>query len=275
MRLDEMTVGLLRRALDIYAEAAYEGEGLPDVPLPSDNSAPLDSCLTVFSDETRVTGEAQVHRYVLRLGNARYPFMKLVLHEHLVEGEYVFEVDTHDSMFDLQSPDESAAFAELKAFNQDLKAEVEAALHDAGVPTAAQLKGLVAGNPHRREAPNGLRLLVVDDDRDIAATVATLLRARGYEVDVLHDGIEAVEAADPERYDLILMDNEMPRLTGFVACAELKSRERTRGIPVLIATAGQLSLSQLDAADGFLVKPFRAELLFSMIDHMLSHRGAL
>jgi CheY-like chemotaxis protein len=49
----------------------------------------------------------------------------------------------------------------------------------------------------------------------------------------------------------------------------LKSREETREIPVLIATAGSLTLQQLDAADGFMVKPFRAELLFSILEHML------
>jgi hypothetical protein len=52
----------------------------------------------------------------------------------------------------------------------------------------------------------------------------------------------------------------------------LKSCERTRTLPVLIATAGSLTLRQLDAADGFLVKPFRMELLFSILEHMLGRR---
>jgi CheY-like chemotaxis protein len=270
VRLDEMNVGLLRRALSAYRGAAFEENGDPDVALPADDQAPLREGLGAFVDETQRTGDELVHRYALRLGNARYPFMKLVLQEHLVEGEFFFEVDTHDSMFELQGADEAAAFAELRRFNQEVKVRVEQALSDQGLPTASDLRGLVDGRPTRRAPPNGLTILVVDDDYAIAATVATLLRARGYEVDVKHDGIEAVEAADPDRHDLILMDNEMPRLNGFVACGELKAREATCAIPVLIATAGQLSLGQLDAADGFLVKPFRAELLFSMIEHLLS-----
>jgi hypothetical protein len=52
----------------------------------------------------------------------------------------------------------------------------------------------------------------------------------------------------------------------------LKQRPDTARIPVLIATAGSLTLQQLDAADGFMVKPFRMELLFSILDHMLGRK---
>ena len=275
MRLDEMTVGTLRRVLAVYARESFADGQLPPLALPDDDALPIDAALGLFVDETRRTGQELVHRYALRLGNSRYPFMKLVLQEHLVEQEFFFEVDTHDEMFELDNPDEAAAFAELKRWNLDVKARVEAALGEAGLPTAAEIRGIVSTRPVRRVEPTGRRILVVDDDRAIAATVATLLRARGYEVDVLHDGIDAVDAADPARHDLILMDNEMPRLNGFSACGVLKSREHTRNIPVLIATAGSLTLNQLDAADGFLVKPFRMELLLSMIEHMLSRRPAL
>lgn len=270
-----MTVGLLRRVIDIYGREAFEGATPPVVKLPGDDNAPVSEGLSAFIDECRRTGQQLVHRYVLRLGNARYPFMKLVLQEHLVEGEYVFEVDTHDTMFELGDPDEAATFAELKRWNGSVKQSVEKALDEAGLPTAAMLKGLVDTRPAPRAPINGKRVLVVDDDRAIAATVAALLRARGFEVDVVHDGVEAVESVDPARHHLVIMDNEMPRLNGFVACAELKSRPATRDIPVLITTAGALTLAQLDAADGFLVKPFRMDLLFSMIDHLLARRDAL
>ena len=278
MQIGQMSVGLLRQVIDCYLNEAFEDCDHPPVALPEDDGLPLSDALGCFADESREEG-AKVHRYVLRLGNARYPFMKLVLQEHLIEDEFFFGVDTHDGMFDsmLNSGDkvERAALDGVKAYNADVKQRVEQAWRDHQLPTAAVLKGLVEMRPARRHESTGLGVLLVDDDVDIAETVSLLLRASGYEVEVQHDGMAAVEHADAERHDLILMDNEMPRLTGFEACRELKAREATKDIPVLIATAGKLTLQQLDAADGFLVKPFRIDLLLSMMDHLLSRARGL
>ena len=272
MQLEAITVGLLRRAIGLYEQHAWQGHSEVELDLPGADEAPIQTCLEAFRDETQVEGRHTVRRYSLRLGNPRYPFMKLVLQEHLVEGEFFLEVDTHDGMFDLVDDGEAESFAELKAYNLRVKEAVEGALAESGLPTAARLKGLVQTPPAGRVEPNGRTILLVDDDQAIAETLALLLRGRGYTVDVLHDGIDAVEAADGERHDLILMDNEMPRLNGFEACQEIKSRPGTQDIPVLIATAGSLTLRQLDLADGFLVKPFRIELLLNMLDHMLARR---
>jgi CheY-like chemotaxis protein len=269
MQLAAMTVGLLRRALAVYDQEAWGSAAPPAVEVPGSDDDAVDEALARrFKDDSAQTGDTIVRRYVLQRGNPRYPFMKLVLQEHLVEGEFFFEVDTHDQMFDLDG-DEGREFAEVKRYNLDVKHRVEEAWGRARLPTAAHLKGLVETRPTRRSQPNGRSLLVVDDDRDIADTLALLLEARGYRVTTLDDGRDVVEQADPTRHDLILMDNEMVHLSGFEACRVLKSQERTRSIPVLIATAGSLTLRQLDDADGFLVKPFRMELLFSMLEHLL------
>jgi len=274
MRLEGMTVGQLRRAIAVYSGIVWGGAMAP-VDLPGGDDDPLEPLLPRLTDETLRTGEQATRRYALRLGNPRYPFMKLVLQEYLVEGEFFFGVDTHDRMFDGASAQEQVELDAIRRSNLELKARVEAAWDEAGLPTAKHIKGLVAAWPARREPPNGRRILLVDNDRDIAATLALLLEARGYRVDVLHDGREAVEQADPVRHDLILMDNEMQHLNGFEACRVLKSRPATAGLPVLIATEGALTLQQLDAADGFLVKPFRLELLFSMLDHVLGRQEHL
>lgn len=272
MRLEAITVGLLRRAVGLYEQHAWHGSSEVPVTLPGADGDAFEVCRSAFRDETQIEGRHTVRRYSLRLGNPRYPFMKLVLQEHLVEGEFFLEVDTHDGMFELADDSEAESFAELKAYNERVKDAVEGALAEAGLPTATGLKGLVQTLPTGRVEPNGRTILLVDDDQAIAATLALLLRGRGYEVEVLHDGMDAVEGADASRHDLILMDNEMPRLNGFEACQELKSRPATADIPVLIATAGALTLRQLDLADGFLVKPFRIELLLNMLDHMLARR---
>jgi len=272
-----MTVGLLRRAIAVYAEVAWVGWPMPPVALDGNDDDPLEPLLVrlveagTVADETLRSGEIATRTFTLRLGNPRYPFMKLVLQEHLVEGLFFFSVDTHDQMFGGEEAQgaEAIELQELKRANLELKERIERAWDAAGLPTAAHIKGLVDTWPTRPGAPNGRHILLVDNDRDIAGTLAVLLRARGYEVTVLEDGSEAVEQADPAIHDLILMDNEMKYLDGCQACRVLKSRPATAKIPVLIATAGALSLQQLDAADGFLVKPFRMELLFSILDHML------
>ncbi len=272
MHLQAITVGLLRRALALYAEVAWAGGAMPTVELPGRDDEPISVALPAFTDETLRGGENATRRYTLRLGNPHYPFMKLVLQEHLVEAEFFLSVDTHDRMFDGMDGGEAAELAEVKRRNLEIREAVEQAWDRAGLPTAAHIKGLVATWPARRELPNGRRILLVDNDRDIAGTLAMLLEARGYAVQVCDDGRDAVEQADPVRHDLILMDNEMKHLNGFEACRMLKSRPATARIPVLIATAGSLTLQQLDAADGFMVKPFRMELLFSILDHMLGRK---
>ena len=85
--------------------------------------------------------------YSLRLGNARYPFMKLVLQEHLVEGEYFLSVDTHDQMFETDDPAEQHALVALRRANFEIKDAVESAWGAAGLPTARHVKGLVEGWP--------------------------------------------------------------------------------------------------------------------------------
>jgi len=275
-----MTVGHLRRALAVYGRIAWDDEPMPAIELPGRDEDPLAPALSglverhIAQDETLRSGVLPTRRITLRLGRPGYPFMKLMLQEHLVEGEFFFEVDTHDQMF-CEEGEEAAEVRALKAKNLQLKEAIEHALDEAGLPTARHIKGLVESWPARRAPPNGRRILLVDNEADIAATLAMLLEGAGYEVDVCHDGREAIERADPSRHDLVLMDNEMQDLNGFEACRVLKSRPATARLPVLIATAGALTLSQLDAADGFMVKPFRMELLFSILEQMLGRKERL
>jgi CheY-like chemotaxis protein len=280
VRLQDLTVGHLRRALAVYAAVAWDEEPINAIELPGAADDLLEPALAglvergVAQDESLRSGEQATRRYALRLGRPGYPFMKLMLQEHLVEGHFFLEVDTHDQMF-REEGEEAGQIRALKQRNLQVKEAVERALDEAGLPTARHIKGLVESWPARRAPSNGRRILLVDDEVDIAATLALLLEGAGYEVEVCHDGMQAVERADATRHDLVLMDNEMPRLNGFEACRVLKSNPVTARLPVLIATAGQLTLSQLDAADGFMVKPFRMELLFSILEHMLGRRERL
>ena len=193
--------------------------------------------------------------------------MKFVIEEHLIRGEYFLAVDTHDQMF--AASDDSEELIELRRFNAELKRRIESAWRDRDLPTVAHLKGLMETQLVNREAPRGQCFLLVDDDEEAAETLCMLLEARGFEVDRAANGQEALDLADAERHDLIIMDVEMPVLDGLEACRRLKAKEATRDIPVLLATAGALDLRTVHPADAFLVKPFQAEILFSFLHHLL------
>ena len=79
------------------------------------------------------------------------------------------------------------------------------------------------------------RVLVVDDDPNLAAGVAENLRAEGYEVDSVGDGRKAVDWFDTHSCDLIVLDVMLPGLDGFGVCSTLRGRGTTT--PVLFLTA--------------------------------------
>ena len=91
MRLENMTPAHVRRALDVYLERTWpEGCGsTPAVTLAGlEGKRDLDELFGCF--EQVHGGGGGLNRYTLRLGNSRYPFMKFVVQEHLVNGEYFF-----------------------------------------------------------------------------------------------------------------------------------------------------------------------------------------
>jgi PAS domain S-box-containing protein len=91
-----------------------------------------------------------------------------------------------------------------------------------------------AGGP--AAAPARTRILVVDDNRDSADSLAMLLRLTGHEVHVAHDGLEAVGGAEVFRPDVVLLDIGLPKLNGYEVARRIR-RERGDGV-VLIALTG-------------------------------------
>lgn len=81
------------------------------------------------------------------------------------------------------------------------------------------------------------RILVVDDNVDSASTLATLLELNGNHVDIAHDGLQAVEAANRLRPDVVLLDLGMPKLNGYDACRRIR-QESWSEKTVLIALTG-------------------------------------
>ena len=90
--------------------------------------------------------------------------------------------------------------------------------------------------PERQQAPGAetaRRVLVVDDNRDIAASLAMLLRLHGHEVETAHDGLAGVEAAERFRPGVVLLDIGMPNLDGYGACLRIREQPWGRHIAIV------------------------------------------
>ena len=272
MRLEHMTPAHVRRALDVYLTHAWPSGPSQNSAITPEQLDGISALEDLFQRFERVEGGGGgLKRYCLRLGNSRYPFMKFVVQEHLVNGEYFFSVDTHDNLDIRPDNPDFEAWEELKTFNRDLKREIEAAWDSAELPTNADLCALLEELARvEREESKRTTILLVDDEAQVAAGLAALLRARGYEVEVARDGLEALErlACDPLP-DLVLLDYEMPQLDGEEVLRRLRRDARTSHLPVLLATASTIDLSRLRRVSGLLRKPYPRHVLFEMIARLL------
>lgn len=272
MKLSTLTAETIARAIAIYQELAYGPGRKRTIELPSTGGP--EALLAMFQREAAPAGAGPACcRYTLRLGNRNYPFMKLLLQEHLVPGEFYFGVDTHDQL-DIKPdyPDHEQWLA-VRKFNRELKQQIERGFEQAGLDTAATLRRLlVGGGPSAGPEHCGV-VLVVDDEEDLADAVAALFARRGWRVVKVHDGAAAVAAASTLLPDLVLLDYELPELDGLEVIERLRGDAATKGVPVLLSSAARLSLADMQRADGFLAKPFPEALLFEVVDRVLRARG--
>ena len=118
------------------------------------------------------------------------------------------------------------------------------------------------------------KILVVEDDADYREMIMVFLRRSGYDGVEAATGFEAVSQARVTRPDLIIMDLDMPAMTGDQATARLKADPSTRHIPVIVTTAfsyGSLVDRAITAgADEIIHKPFQLKLLHAAMQRHLS-----
>jgi two-component system phosphate regulon response regulator PhoB len=116
----------------------------------------------------------------------------------------------------------------------------------------------------RMEAPASAsavpRVLVAEDEPDIAALVAYQLTREGYRVETAGSGLEALEAVGREIPDLLVLDRMLPGLSGDEVLKQLKMEPATANIPVLVLTAKREQEDRIEGlelgADDYLTKPF-------------------
>src|SRR5258708_30061976 len=119
-----------------------------------------------------------------------------------------------------------------------------------------------------------MRLLLTEDDPEIARVIAKVLREHGYAVDIAGDGEQALYNAEVHSYDLAILDVRLPIKDGFSVCREL--RKRSFGAPILLLTAmddvEDVICGLNCGADDYLTKPFDFPVLLARV-HALLRRG--
>lgn len=117
------------------------------------------------------------------------------------------------------------------------------------------------------------RILVVDDEPDITALVAYHLARAGYLVTTAASGSEAIRAAKEARPDLVILDLMLPGISGYDILAELRSREETRDVGVILLTARREEADRIRGlslgADDYLTKPFSPQELILRVAAVL------
>lgn len=112
-----------------------------------------------------------------------------------------------------------------------------------------------------------MRILMIEDDKDLCEAVSVHLKREGYEVDFCHDGEDGLHFGLQNAYDLILLDRMLPGIDGISVLTSLRGRGYST--PVLMITARDGIGDRVDGldagADDYLVKPFAAEELLARI----------
>ncbi len=119
------------------------------------------------------------------------------------------------------------------------------------------------------------KVLVVDDDRDLRSTVGSALSESSHEVDYASDGEEAVNRVRAGKYDLVLLDMNMPRMNGSEALKEIKAHDPSIIVILLTAFANVRDAVETtrEGAWNYLEKPIRAENLVALVDRALRARN--
>ena len=120
------------------------------------------------------------------------------------------------------------------------------------------------------------RILIAEDDPNIRLGLVATLESDGYAVTAAGDGAQALKLYPQQKFDLVLLDIMMPKLSGFEVCQEIRSNPETKGIMVLMVTAlnelGDIERAVDAGTDDFLSKPVNKLELVKRVENMLKFR---
>lgn len=122
----------------------------------------------------------------------------------------------------------------------------------------------------------GRKVLIVDDDPDIQASVDQALKAEGAVTRCCSDGNSAVHKAESEKPDVVVLDMMLPKRSGFLVLERLKQRENPPVVLMVTANEGKRHKAYAESlgVDGYLQKPVRLERLITMAVDFLKERDS-
>ncbi len=141
------------------------------------------------------------------------------------------------------------------------------------LPTTEKEEQLRATVRVEEQLTRKLHILVAEDNVVNQRLIAKILQKAGHEVSVVDDGLQAVQYANEQSFDLILMDIQMPKMGGEQATQEIRSQEKDAHIPIIALTAhamqGDKEKFLSVGLDGYVSKPIKREDLFREIEKVL------
>jgi len=153
---------------------------------------------------------------------------------------------------------------------------LETLLQVLGKPTAAEEPTRLVTSHSLREGRRSLHILLAEDNPVNQQLAARLLQKRSHIVVIAGDGKQALAALGSQRFDLVLMDVQMPEMDGVEATIAIRRREKDslEHMPIIAMTAhvmaGDRERFLAAGMDGYLSKPIRSQELFAAIDRIIS-----
>lgn len=115
-----------------------------------------------------------------------------------------------------------------------------------------------------------MRILIVEDDKDIQVLLSTFLANEGYQLTIASDGVEAITEFTKDKYDLILLDLMLPKIDGYGVCEYIR---KSSNVPIIMLTALDTEHDQMKgykySIDDYITKPFSIQILIKKIEAIL------
>lgn len=116
------------------------------------------------------------------------------------------------------------------------------------------------------------RILIVDDEESIRSLLCDVLGSNGHSCDAVGSGPEAIDKLSVENYDLVLMDQNMPMMTGAQAIVRLRTNPKFRDLPILMCTSRPPAVDP--GASGYITKPIDLQALVGIVARAIGGRAA-
>ncbi|HNZ70945.1 MAG TPA: response regulator transcription factor [Candidatus Dojkabacteria bacterium] len=120
------------------------------------------------------------------------------------------------------------------------------------------------------------KILIVEDDEDIARIEADYLKSANYEYEIITDGQDAIDKFDSEKHQLIILDLNIPTVDGVQVCRRIRKSSQVPIIMVTARTGEENELIGLEVgADDYIIKPFSPKVLLARVKALLSRMGGI